>query len=56
MPRWTLGAIVVAPLGGLLAEGRMASAVEVVREMFIVMVFLMSLWLVLGFGGNRAAM
>ena len=56
MPRWTLGAIVVAPLGVLLADGRVANAVDVVRETFIVMVFLMSTWLVLGFGRDRATM
>ncbi len=56
MPRWALGTIVVAPLGVLLGNGRIASVVELVRETFIVMVFLMLTWLVLGSSRNRAAM
>ncbi len=56
MPRWALGAIAMSPLSALLGQGKLALAVQVARESFMVMAVLMSLWLVVGFNHNRKAL
>jgi len=56
MPRWALGAIVMSPLSALLGQGKWALAVEVVRESFVFVVVLMSLWLVVGLNNGRRAL
>jgi uncharacterized membrane protein YtjA (UPF0391 family) len=56
MPRWALGTVILAPLGALLGQGGIESAVEVARGGFVLSVFLMSTWLVLGLHRSRLAL
>jgi membrane protease YdiL (CAAX protease family) len=56
MPRWVLGLIVVSLLTASLHGGRIGDVVEVAKSSFVIVLFTMAMWLVLGFQRSRSAL